>query len=158
MKRDAAVAPCGVAMRTGECGRRTNHAGQHISKDGLKRAAARFQARYASDPEFRRRVCEAQTERSRRRRRDAEYRNREIEQARVRKYGLQPEEYRAMLDAQKGVCGICGIAPNGAGLSVDHDHLTGRVRGLLCQRCNSALGFFDDDRQRLVKALEWMTL
>lgn len=63
-----------------------------------------------------------------------------------RKYGITPEEYDTLLAQQGGVCGICGREPNrGISLHVDHDHATGAVRGLLCFRCNNALGDFDDD-------------
>ncbi|MBE3118593.1 MAG: hypothetical protein IMZ50_07560 [Candidatus Atribacteria bacterium] len=49
-----------------------------------------------------------------------------------------------MLKAQGGVCAICGrIAPAGQMLVVDHDHNSGEVRGLLCQRCNIQLGVLE---------------
>ena len=58
------------------------------------------------------------------------------------RYGIKAEEYDALWAAQKGRCALCDIpaadAPKGA-LHVDHDHQTGRVRGLLCLRCNSTL-------------------
>lgn len=52
---------------------------------------------------------------------------------------LSPDEYEALLEAQGGVCAICGNPPAKRRLSVDHDHATGKVRGLLCFRCNRAL-------------------
>ena len=67
-------------------------------------------------------------------------------------YGLTLEEYEAMLDEQIGVCAICKTSGEG-NLAVDHDHKTGKIRGLLCKKCNSALGFFGDDYQ-LVKTAE----
>lgn len=60
-----------------------------------------------------------------------------------KKYGLSVLEYTAMLDAQGGVCKICGKTANP--LEVDHDHKTGAVRGLLCLSCNLAVGFMQDD-------------
>jgi Recombination endonuclease VII len=63
-------------------------------------------------------------------------------------YGITPEEYDTILLAQGGGCGICGGPPNGRGVHyhVDHDHDTGRVRGLLCNRCNHAVGLLEDGR------------
>jgi hypothetical protein len=48
-------------------------------------------------------------------------------------------DYEALLAAQGGVCALCGKPPKTRRLSVDHDHKTGTVRGLLCFRCNRAL-------------------
>jgi Recombination endonuclease VII len=59
-------------------------------------------------------------------------------------YGLTVEQYQEMVRQQNGVCAICGRPPKGGKktkrLSVDHCHKTGRIRGLLCTRCNIALG------------------
>jgi hypothetical protein len=52
------------------------------------------------------------------------------------KYGLTLAQYDEMLRRQKGVCKICERPPKTLPLHVDHDHPTGRVRGLLCFRCN----------------------
>lgn len=58
-------------------------------------------------------------------------------------YGLTPEQHEAMAAAQEHLCAICGGRPR-RGLHVDHNHLTGKVRGLLCGNCNRALGLFHD--------------
>ncbi|MCP4541730.1 MAG: hypothetical protein GY832_31750 [Chloroflexi bacterium] len=57
-------------------------------------------------------------------------------------YGLKSEEYEVMLSQQHGVCGICGKPPTKqrVSLDVDHDHETGKIRGLLCNVCNRHLG------------------
>ena len=55
------------------------------------------------------------------------------------RYGITEDQYAAMLTKQKGVCLICGRPPLNRRLSVDHDHRTGRVRGLLCYTCNRFL-------------------
>lgn len=74
-----------------------------------------------------------------------------------RKYGITPEEYDRLLDDQGGGCAICGRPPrDDIALHVDHEHTTGRIRGLLCFRCNNALGDFDDDHDRLVAALVYL--
>jgi hypothetical protein len=54
-----------------------------------------------------------------------------------RKYGLSLEQYEEMLRLQGGTCALCGRPPKTYRLNVDHDHITGRVRGLLCYRCNA---------------------
>jgi hypothetical protein len=65
------------------------------------------------------------------------------------RYGLTVDEYEALVAKQHGLCALCHKPSNGkrwAGvLHVDHDHATGKVRGLLCQRCNTALGYFEDE-------------
>lgn len=74
-----------------------------------------------------------------------------------RKYGITPEEYDELLSAQDGVCQICGRPPrDDISLHVDHEHSSGRIRGLLCFRCNNALGDFDDDHDRLGAALTYL--
>ena len=68
-------------------------------------------------------------------------------------YGITPEDYDRIFLEQEGRCGICGTDLD---LVVDHDHTTGRVRGLLCRRCNRTLGQFEDDRELVRRALEWL--
>jgi hypothetical protein len=64
-------------------------------------------------------------------------------------YGIGIEDYEAMIEAQHGLCAICRNPPEGRGrggtLVVDHCHEQGHVRGLLCGRCNIALGLLNDD-------------
>ncbi|MGH9178293.1 MAG: endonuclease VII domain-containing protein, partial [Acidimicrobiales bacterium] len=74
-----------------------------------------------------------------------------------RTYGITPEVYDELLARQEGVCAICRRQPTpGISLHVDHDHDSGRIRGLLCFRCNNALGDFDDDHDRLYAALRYL--
>ena len=65
-------------------------------------------------------------------------------------YGLTVEDYDAFVQAQNGLCAICGLPPRGKmkRLSVDHDHKTGTVRGLLCITCNRTLGYLDNENWR----------
>ena len=66
----------------------------------------------------------------------------------LRQYGLTPEQYEALYNAQRGLCAICGKPPypgRGGMLCVDHDHVTGEIRGLLHRRCNAGLGALGDD-------------
>lgn len=67
-------------------------------------------------------------------------------------FGLSIEQYEMMLDAQNGVCAICKQPETSRGfqfLSVDHSHRTGEIRGLLCNKCNLALGLMQDDPKLL---------
>jgi hypothetical protein len=71
-------------------------------------------------------------------------------------YGLPPGGYAALLAAQGGVCAGCGprTGRNGTAgrrLAVDHNHVTGEVRGLLCSTCNRAIGDFRDDPMTLFR-------
>lgn len=72
-------------------------------------------------------------------------------------YGLTLETYARLLDLQGGVCAICKSGPKeGDHLPVDHDHLTGAVRGLLCHPCNRAVGQFQDDLATLRAAASYL--
>jgi len=79
------------------------------------------------------------------------------------KYGLTMAGYESILESQGGMCAICGTnTPGGrcgdAGpvFSVDHCHTTGRIRGLLCTLCNTALGGFKDNQLFLCRAIEYL--
>lgn len=70
---------------------------------------------------------------------------------------VSEQEYAEMFVAQGGVCAICprGPEPNRR-LAVDHCHETGRVRGLLCTRCNLGLGYFGDNEDLLMNAIGYL--
>lgn len=70
-------------------------------------------------------------------------------------YGITLQEYATRLADQDGACAICRRVPSRS-LAVDHDHVSGRVRGLLCSTCNSGLGHFKDDPGRLRAAAEYV--
>ncbi|MDH6448174.1 hypothetical protein M2155_000582 [Streptomyces sp. SAI-119] len=77
---------------------------------------------------------------------------------RDRKYGLKPGEYDRMLEAQDGGCAICKQpCARERRLSVDHCHSTGRVRGLLCQNCNAAIGMLKEDVALFFRAVEYLS-
>lgn len=73
-----------------------------------------------------------------------------------KKFGIDVEEYDKMLLSQNGVCKICKKIDSDRGLAVDHDHKTGRVRGLLCLKCNTGLGQFNDDAEMLGLAIQYL--
>jgi hypothetical protein len=76
-----------------------------------------------------------------------------------RTYGISVGEYDEMLAAQQGVCAICGRTPrDDISLHVDHCHVTGRLRGLLCFRCNNGLGDFGHDPALLEAALGYLAV
>lgn len=79
-----------------------------------------------------------------------------------RTFGISLEEYDVLHDKQNGVCAICGeceTTPYRDGvrrLAVDHDHVTGRIRGLLCVNCNNGLGRFKDSQILLAAAMAYL--
>jgi Recombination endonuclease VII len=68
----------------------------------------------------------------------------------LKRYGISVAEYDALLAKQGGVCAICRKRSKRR-LCVDHCHLTGTVRGLLCDRCNLGLGYLKEDQASLVR-------
>ena len=74
----------------------------------------------------------------------------------VDRFEITKEEYDYMNKMQDGLCAICGLKPGKKGLAVDHCHNTGEIRGLLCGRCNTALGSFRDDKEILLSALSYL--
>ena len=77
----------------------------------------------------------------------------------LKRYGLSLADYDRLLEQQAGGCAICGGVTMWRGegrLSVDHDHETGEVRGLLCSPCNTGLGHFHDDAERLRRAIIYL--
>jgi hypothetical protein len=77
-----------------------------------------------------------------------------------RVYGIDIQTYAQMLESQGGVCAICGkgeTRSTSKNLQVDHCHNSSRVRGLLCFKCNTALGSFEDNPQLLVSAIAYLT-
>jgi hypothetical protein len=82
------------------------------------------------------------------------------------KYGISPEQYESMLKNQSGLCAICRQvgeersggkrAKNSVRLYVDHDHVNRSVRGLLCHKCNAAIGLLYDDPSRIDRAADYV--
>lgn len=72
---------------------------------------------------------------------------------------LSLEAYEQMLKDQGGQCAICGEVESGrfSRLAIDHNHATGEVRGLLCGRCNKAIGLLRDDPEIVMNTLKYLT-
>lgn len=73
-----------------------------------------------------------------------------------RKYGCTPEFKEQLLESQGGVCAICGKVADGK-WHLDHEHGTGRIRGVLCSRCNQGLGLFGDDPEVCSAAADYLS-
>lgn len=71
-------------------------------------------------------------------------------------YGISLVEYERILISQGGACKICRRVPDGKHLAVDHDHATGRIRGLLCQQCNTVLGLLKEDLESIKRLFEYV--
>lgn len=76
-----------------------------------------------------------------------------------RKYGLTEGEYLALLESHNFKCAICGRPEKDcmySRLYVDHEHTTGSIRGLLCNSCNSGIGYFFDSPELLQSAISYL--
>ena len=76
-----------------------------------------------------------------------------------KRYRITTNDFHEMLAEQGDACAICGTTEPGGcwnTWNVDHDHATDEVRGLLCLKCNVGLGCFDDDPDRLQKAIDYL--
>ena len=71
-------------------------------------------------------------------------------------YGISIELYEAMLTYSGGKCWICGGKSGGKNLAVDHNHRNGRVRGLLCKRCNTTIARWKDDAETMQRAANYI--
>lgn len=111
---------------------------EYNSRSEVKEAKKNYDKKYRSNPE--------------RRKRDWELFIR-------KEYGIESSEYTRLYDTQAGVCAICRKPPSGrkTRLSVDHCHTTGKVRGLLCDKCNQGIGYFDDNVSLVKRALTYLS-
>jgi len=76
----------------------------------------------------------------------------------TKKMGISPEFYLQMVKDHGGKCSICNVYEStlAKGLAVDHDHETGKIRGLLCSQCNTGLGMFKDSLTFLTNAIDYL--
>jgi hypothetical protein len=76
---------------------------------------------------------------------------------RLKKYGISLEDYHLLIKAQNGICPICGLELcSGGQIDVDHCHLTGKVRGILHNKCNRLLACCEESTTRLSNAIEYL--
>jgi Recombination endonuclease VII len=74
-----------------------------------------------------------------------------------KRYGIDRDQYWAILKAQNGACALCEKpCVTGKNLAIDHDHETGKVRGLLCMRCNRAVGLLRDSAEAALKLYSYL--
>lgn len=88
-----------------------------------------------------------------------DYKRRAVASTRRKRYGITEEAYGVLVQVQKNLCAICNRPPEVGGkksLDVDHDHSTGRVRGLLCTNCNTGIGLFKDNPALLLAAISYL--
>lgn len=77
-----------------------------------------------------------------------------------KKYGISISDFDAILERQRYECAICEahFSSSSQRFAVDHDHHSGRVRGILCVRCNAALGMLGEDPHLFARALDYLGL
>lgn len=70
------------------------------------------------------------------------------------KYGITLAEFEELVSFQNGKCAICRVRP---AVHVDHCHVSGKTRGVLCEPCNGGLGLFRDDERIIARAIEYLS-
>jgi hypothetical protein len=90
---------------------------------------------------------------------DPEYKKKCGDKRLIKLYGITPEKYEEILEEQNYSCAICKIHKNHfvRKLQVDHNHTTGKVRGLLCHRCNTSLGKLYEAKCVLLQMISYIT-
>lgn len=74
----------------------------------------------------------------------------------LQRHGLTANEYESIWKSQDGCCAVCLLPENGNKLDIDHNHDTGEIRGLLCRKCNIAIGLLDDDVVRAERLITYV--
>ena len=120
-----------------------------------KMCCSTYRKSYANKPENRKKLVQYAAKRGATRKGKLEQRRKTIKH----KYGITLKDYDQMLETQNGACAICHrfetrCHQNGSvkRLAIDHNHKTGKVRGLLCEKCNHALGLLGDTKEVLLRA------
>ena len=76
----------------------------------------------------------------------------------LKQYNIDNDYFNKLFETQKGKCAICGIhqLKLKRALSIDHCHKTGKVRGLLCSKCNTGIGMLQDNTEFLKNAIDYL--
>jgi hypothetical protein len=119
--------------------RNKNHAKvREIEKRYYEKRKVHLKQKYASDPIYRESILLINKE---------------------NRYGLKHGEYNVLFEAQNGVCSVCKKVQDSKKtkrLFIDHNHITGKVRGLICNKCNVALGMVGDSVERLEMLISYL--
>lgn len=75
----------------------------------------------------------------------------------MKNYGLTMDDFFNLVEEQGGKCAICQIDLPHTKPVVDHCHVTGKVRGILCHKCNSGIGMLNDDARTIERALKYIS-
>lgn len=143
-------------VRAGECNRCYYEAFRQKNRDKLRAYAKQYRAIHADKAraarrkhyvENREKGCEANK---------SWYHRSGFWLRREQRYGITRDKWLAMYEAQGGKCRICADAITVSRAATDHDHQTGKVRGLLCSRCNSMLGHSRDRKDILESAIRYL--
>lgn len=118
-------------------------------------------AKRSNNPETRaRQNAKRHAKRKARMKMDPIYRKAHYRRKTLARYSLTPADYAALQLAQHNACGICGLEPmpedNALAVDCDHDQEPLVVRGLLCMKCNTAIGKLNHDPRLLLRAIDWL--
>ncbi len=159
--RDGLSVCCRECQRKDTQKRRTAVVTHKVCADcGQRKSASEF-SRFSRSGDGLYSYCKVCRKERRRKYEDTpEERQKARERAIRRRYGIKPEGYRALLNRSGGRCDICQelLAQNTKFIHVDHDHETGRIRGILCHGCNAGIGHFRENRAYLRAAIEYLEL
>ena len=124
--------------------------------DNLERSKEQMRQRRRANPDYMRQWAAANPRYNEQWRRENPERYLEAQLRRL--YGITLKEFKRLNEMQKGLCKLCSGLPTGKmkRLCVDHDHKTGKVRGLLCRACNSLLGNAKDNPEILKKTIAYL--
>lgn len=136
---------------------------RHYSDQPFRPGNWRWKSKYISNPDSReKRKLYMRKWMAEKREKDPSY---EHDQTLHKQYKIRVEEYNSILEKQGGVCAICKESEKSIAhtsnkvrnLTVDHCHITGKIRGILCSRCNRGLGFFRDNIENLTAAIKYLS-